>query len=336
MASRKRASALLGFGAVAFLAACSGKIVDIGGQSSESQLLPSAVNVATNECGAGYAHSNICCTGGDATTAPSCVTWLDEPFHPCPTGYTTYPNAVECCSLDNPSDCSQCGSDVPPASDAGTPDGVYNDPSQGGDTPVADPNVSSPSSNACGGGTTLPQPIDGGSAGGGGGPSGYPGACDARCPPGYTGVSPYDPAGCCTFDSSGASTCFGEARAGNTGNYPDDASVNPGGPTVDASTPDAGPDSGFKDGGTSVDAGYPGTDAGDPPPYDPNAVCGFSCPDGWFVEDVASGVCCSNDKDGNEQCFAVAFPGDNGGSGAVDPGNSVEPTDAGPPPPIGD
>lgn len=342
MASRKRASALLGFGAVAFLAACSGKIVDIGGQSSESQLLPSAVNVATNECSAGYAHSNICCTGGDATTAPSCVTWLDEPFHPCPTGYTTYPNAVECCSLDNPSDCSQCGSDAPPTTDAGTPDGVYNGPSQGGDTPVADPSGpssdSSSGSRACGGGSTPPSLPDGGTAGGGGGSSGYPGACDPRCPPGYTGVSPYDPAGCCTYDSSGAGNCFGEARSsgGSTG-YPDDASVNPGGPMVDASTPDAGTGGGSIDGGTNVDAGYPTDDAGDVPPYDPNAVCGFSCPDGWFVEDVAAGVCCSNDKDGNEQCFAVAFPDDNGGSGGVDPGGPIQPTDAGTPPqPIGD
>ncbi|HEX7666067.1 MAG TPA: hypothetical protein VF407_16180 [Polyangiaceae bacterium] len=344
MASRKRATAVLGFGAIAFLAACSGKIVDIGSQSTESQLLPSAVTVATSECSTGYAHSNVCCTGGDSTSTPSCVTWLDDPFHPCPSGYTTYPNANECCSLDNPADCSQCSAGT---DDAGTPDGVVNGPSSGGDTPVAnpsDPNGATGMPAACGG-TVLPEPADGGTSGGGGTVS----ACDPRCPPGYTGVSPYDPQGCCQFDATGSSgTCFGEARADGTGSgVPDDAGVNPGGPEIDASTPDAGTDGGFKDGGTPVDGGTDGGfkdggssvdagyyDGGGGSGYDPGAVCGFTCPDGWFTADVAAGVCCSNDKDGNEQCFAVVFPDDNGGGGGVDPGGPM--VDAGAPTPVGD
>lgn len=286
MASAKRSFIVLGFGAVGLLAACGGKVVDIGGNSTSQQVTPSAVSVATSECPSGYEHSNICCKGGGDGKEATCESWPDDPFHPCADGWTTYPNAAACCSLDNPSDCNSCG------------DGIYNGPNQ----PVG----STPPSGGCGGGTTLPEPIDagvddGGTAGGGGTSS-----CDPRCPPGYTGISPYDVGGCCMYNADGSGECFGEARAGSTdAGVPDDA-----GTTVD-------------DGGVFLDAG-PAPDAGVNPggpdqPAPDGQVCSIDCPPGWFLADVAGGVCCNNGAGGQEECFAVVFPDDTGGGGASTP-----------------
>ena len=296
MALRKRSFIVLGFGAIALTAACGGKIVDIGGQSTSQTLTPSAVTVANSQCADGYAHSSICCTGGDSTDSnqSTCEAWPDEPFHPCPDGWTTYPNAAQCCSLDNPSDCTTCGSTGAP--DAGV---ISNGGSTGGDTPTP-PTASG--SDICGGPNVAIGSIDGGPYDGDAGTGGLA-YCDPRCPPGYTGISPYAPEGCCIHYSDGSSACFGEARASTT---PDDAGF------YDAST-DAGPyDGGVLDAGPAPDAG---TYGGDPTL---GGTCDLVCPPGWFLADAAGGVCCNNDASGNEECFAIPFPDDTGGGGGSD------------------
>jgi len=302
MALRMRSFIVLGFGAIALTAACGGKIVDIGGQSTSQTLTPSTVTVANSQCADGYAHTNICCTGGDSADGKesTCESWPDEPFHPCPDGWTTYPNAAQCCSLDNPSDCSTCGSTG--GDDAGTISNGSNGPSTGGDTPTT-----KGGSDICNGpDQTYPEPYDGGPYTGDAGTGGVS-SCDPRCPPGYSGISPFDPGGCCIYNSDGSGSCFGEARAdADAGTSVVDASVD-GGEGVPI---DAGPyDGGFDDGGVSL------PDAGDPG-FDP--VCDLECPPGWFLADAAGGVCCNNDSSGNEECFAIPFPDDTGGGGGSD------------------
>ncbi|MEO8875536.1 MAG: hypothetical protein ABI461_08115 [Polyangiaceae bacterium] len=331
MTFRFRSASILSLTTLTLLVACGGQIVSIGGESTSQSLTPSTVTVATESCPTGYQHANICCTGGDKSSEATCESWPNDPFHPCDTGYTTYPNAASCCSLENPADCLTCT-----ATDATLPS------AGNGDTPVDNGTANgTASANACAPSTDNPPPlIDGGPYGGGS-------SCASRCPPGYTGISPYDSAGCCQY-ANGVGTCFGESAANSTG--PDDAGMPPillpDGGEYDAGTDDAGPpvidggspDGGFKDAGTdaSVDPGG-GTSGGSG--SGGVSTCSFACPDGWFVADPTLGVCCNNTKDGAEECFAAVFPDDNGGSGGVDPtgdgppssgsgGGSPEPTDA--------
>jgi len=332
MTFRFGAATTLSLTALTLLFACGGQVVSIGGESTAQSLTPSAVTVATDSCPTGYQHANICCTGGSKTSSPTCEAWPNDPFHPCDSGYTMYPNAASCCALDNPADCLTCtGTDATPPS-TGT-----NGSKGSGGTPV-DTGTSTGGSNACA--SDNPPPLIDGGIGGGNT------TCENRCPPGYTGISPYDSAGCCQYDSNGVGTCFGEAAA-----TVDDASVPPilladggeydggvgdldGGPFVDAGVVDGGsPQGGGSGGSGGGSTGGSGGSGG-------ATTCAFACPDGWFVADPTQGVCCSNSKDGAEECFAAVFPNDNGGSGGVDPtGNNgstngvgtIEPTDAGVP-----
>ncbi|MGH7280196.1 MAG: hypothetical protein ACRELY_01615, partial [Polyangiaceae bacterium] len=284
------------FGALALTAACGGKIVDIGGQSTSQTLTPSTVTVANSQCTDGYAHSNICCTGGDKGSESTCEAWPDAPFHPCPDGWNTYPNAAQCCSLDNPADCTSCGG----GSDG---DNTANGDYDASGTP---PTVSKGGSDICDPPTAYTLPDDGGPPTIDGG-VGDVTACDPRCPPGYTGISPYAPDGCCTTDSSGAGLCFGEARAGR-----DDAGLEDAGPPT---LPDGGP----YDAGPAPDAGSNGTDPGfGGGGGETDNICDLECPPGWFLADAAGGVCCNNDSSGNEECFAIPFHDDNGGGGGTD------------------
>ncbi len=301
MALRKRSFIVLGVGAMGLLAACGGKIVDIGGQSTSQTLTPSAVTVASSQCADGYAHTNICCTGGDSSDGKesTCEAWPDEPFHPCPDGWTTYPNAAQCCSLDNASDCTTCGSSGGDDAGSNVSNGGFNPsdptPSTGGSTTGSD---------VCNGPIAGPSPIspDGGPYTGDAGAGGVY-ACDPRCPPGYTGISPYDPGGCCINYPDGTGACFGEARASRDDAGLEDASI------------DAGPyDGGVYDGGPAPDAGTGGSDPG----FGDVGVCDLECPPGWFLADAAGGVCCNNDSSGSEECFAIPFPDDTGGAGGVD------------------
>jgi hypothetical protein len=247
------------------LMACGGKTISIGGETQSDTIVPSAVKVATSECSQGFEHSNICCTGGSNGSEPTCKSYPDDPFHPCDSGWTTYPNAATCCSLDDPSSCTaSCGNgstgnsgecEIPPSTVSVSSDGGY----------VIDAGASD---------TT----------------------CESRCPPGYTGISPYNSNGCCQTDSSGAETCYGESVAfADASAGRDDASVGP----------ILLPDGGVYDAGESV-----------PPSTGEVSACAFECPDGWFVADAIEGVCCNNSANGTEECFAAVFPDDNGGSGS--------------------
>ncbi len=263
------------------LLACGGKTISIGSESAAQTVVPSAVTVATNTCSPGYEHSNICCTGGSKDSDPTCQSWPNDPFHPCDSGWTTYPNAATCCSLDNPADCTaSCGN----GSEGNT--GECQIPS-----------------------STAPYTSEDAGV--------FYSSCETRCPPGYTGISPYDSAGCCRYNPDGSSSCFGEASVTATVT-PEDAGSVP---------PILLPDGGVYDGGTpTADASVGDDDAGCAPNCEIDAgsgngqpvVCAFECPDGWFVADAVEGVCCNNSADGTEECFAAVFPDDNGGSGGTD------------------
>ncbi|MEO6418364.1 MAG: hypothetical protein ABIP39_03110, partial [Polyangiaceae bacterium] len=85
--------------------ACGGKTISIGSNEADLQKIdPTKFSSAVGSCPAGYQHPNICCEGG-TSTASMCGAYLDAPFHPCDAGWTTYPNAAECCALDDPSKC---------------------------------------------------------------------------------------------------------------------------------------------------------------------------------------------------------------------------------------
>jgi hypothetical protein len=267
------------------LVACGGKTISIGSESTAQTVVPSAVTVATSACSQGFEHGNICCTGGGNGSDSSCESWPDDPFHPCDSGWTTYPNAATCCSLDNPSDCTgSCGSGS-----------VGNQGEcQIGPTPIT-PDA---------GFTDAGIPAEN---------------CETRCPPGYTGISPYDSKGCCRSNGDGSSECFGEVSATATSTPDEDAGLPP------ILLPDGGVyDGGVVDAGTlpgdSIDAGLP----------TPTVACEFNCPDGWFVADAVEGVCCNNTSSGGEECFAAVFPDDNGGGG----GSDVPPSSTSTPPSI--
>lgn len=274
------------------LMACGGKTVSIGSETQSDTITPSAVTVATSECSQGFEHSNICCTGGGNGDTPTCVAYPNEPFHPCDSGWTTYPNAATCCSLDDPATCApSCGN-----GSTGNSGECEIDPGQ---TPIS---ISD-------GGT---YEVD----------AGVTSTCESRCPPGYTGISPYDDKGCCRYDSAdGTGTCFGESVAyADASTEPDDSGV---GPILLA-------DGGVYDGGSpTVDAGFDDASVSVPPDGSINA-CAFDCPDGWFVADAIEGVCCNNSSSGTEECFAAVFPDDNGGSDETPPtssgSSSVTPT----------
>ena len=252
------------------LAACGGKTISIGGENESQSTVPSAVTVATSVCSQGYQHSTICCSGGDKDNEATCESWPNDPFHPCDSGWTTYPNAAECCSLDNPADCTSC---------------------------------SGSSNGACAGTNAYLLP-DGGFPEDAGIPADN---CETRCPPGYTGISPYDSKGCCRHNSNGSDECFGESSVSATTTPDEDGGLPP------ILLPDGGEyDAGPYDAGCApnceIDAGV-GTGP---------IACEFDCPDGWFVADAIEGVCCNKTSSGGEECFAAVFPDDNGGSGGSD------------------
>jgi hypothetical protein len=282
MKFRLGAASTVSLTTLTLLVACGGKTISIGGENASQSTVPSAVTVATAQCNNGYQHANICCTGGDSGHESTCESWPGDPFHPCESGWTLYPNAAECCSLDNPADCDSC---------SGSSTG------QGCDTP--------PTSIQIGDDAGIPADN-----------------CETRCPPGYTGISPYDSKGCCRANGDGSSECFGEANATANTTTTEDAGV---GPILlpDGGTYDAGSDNGCAP-NCVIDAGA------SPTPV----ACEFNCPDGWFVADAVEGVCCNNSSSGGEECFAAVFPDDNGGSGGSDVPPSTSsttptPTDAG-------
>ncbi|WP_394845749.1 hypothetical protein LZC95_53060 [Pendulispora brunnea] len=116
--------ALASAGTVAMLG-CGDPTVSIGSDTGPIAVEPSTVNVNAPPCPAGYEHATICCTGDNGQNAPACMRYIGTPFHPCATGWLTYPNENVCCSIDKPSDCIDAPARLP--ENAGAIIGATND-----------------------------------------------------------------------------------------------------------------------------------------------------------------------------------------------------------------
>jgi hypothetical protein len=108
--------------------ACVGREVSVGANSSALSLVdPNQISAAPTACNSGAAHPNVCCQAASGQAA-KCGTYPDEPFHPCDSGWTLYPDPRSCCSLDDPTSCAAPPSSPPPVSGACTyacPPGWY-------------------------------------------------------------------------------------------------------------------------------------------------------------------------------------------------------------------
>ena len=238
-----RVAASLGLCAGALmLAACTGKVLSLGTNSTQAQeVAPSAVGGSVPACSGGSAHPNVCCSAGP-NQAGSCVTYPSAPFTQCDPGATTYPDPRSCCALDGSGNCSS-----PPSSGgSGSSGGSTGSGSgSGGSCAYACPPGSYSMSSSFGseccttdsnGGTAC---SGGGSAGGSSGASGSSGGCSGSCscpacddggvcppcecppttcqpttcgacPPGWQAPQGA-PDLCCATDSSGNIECFSQA-----------------------------------------------------------------------------------------------------------------------------
>jgi len=298
-------------GSVPVVTACGARVVPLGstGDSSDklstldtSSVAAQAQNVTA--CPAGFAHPNICCeaTAGDD---PTCGDWENDPFRACDPGWSTYPNALSCCSLSNPTDCIDTPEDAgittspPPAYGCGflCPPGWY-----------APGNTITPAGTTVSCCQTQANGIT---------------AC--------TGVSSVEPVNTC-FSNGGLISTSGGVPSGGVaedgGVFVTDASV----PTSDGGVFDGGVfDGGVIDGGVidPYDAGYPigECDAGDPyPPGFDGGIASLceACPTGWTPDVNDPVLCCRVAASGVSECFsqATGTPGDFGDDGGV----STEPT----------
>jgi hypothetical protein len=93
--------------AVATVAGCAGKAVSIGNNAPPFKTIAASdISAASggNTCSTGFEHPNVCCSGS-ASDASQCGVWLGAPFRACDSGWTTYPDPTECCSIDDPTNC---------------------------------------------------------------------------------------------------------------------------------------------------------------------------------------------------------------------------------------
>lgn len=299
-----KALILSAFASLPVIAACGGKVVSIGNNQSDlAKVDPTTFSSNITTCPAGFAHPNICCEGG-MNTPSTCGAYLDAPFRPCDSGWSTYPNAAECCSLDDPSKCvAPTGSGIGNIGGGNNgggscnwacPPGWWPETTKGGETPPCDPSVNG-------------------------------GKCGGPLPPSYNSGS------CCQLLSSGGTICQGWAVDVTT---PDCAYPVPQPyPDIDAG-PGPGSDAAASDAGPAPDAGLGGYDAGT---YTcDGGVGGYGggymgqsceCPDGFKVSSAEGDVCCRGLNDGTSECFSVANGGPNngGGSGGFG-GGSVPPS----------
>jgi hypothetical protein len=189
-------AAALGASAL-LLVACSGKVLSLGTNSTQSALVsPNDVSGTPGACDANTAHPNVCCTAGPNEPA-SCVDYPSAPFTPCADGATTYPDPRTCCALDGSGACTAA-----PGSSGGTP--ASSSSSSGGtigsSSSSSGGNPTSSSSSSGGNPTSSSSSSGGGSSGGG--------TCGANvCPPGW--YTPANASGneCCQTDASGATSC---------------------------------------------------------------------------------------------------------------------------------
>ncbi|HXX70481.1 MAG TPA: hypothetical protein VEK07_25085 [Polyangiaceae bacterium] len=91
--------------------ACGGRLApsDNSGVPQLALVDPSQLATAPAPCAEGAAHPNACCDA-DPRGDGQCGEYPGAPFHPCATGWLTYPDPRSCCALADPSQCS-----APPA-----------------------------------------------------------------------------------------------------------------------------------------------------------------------------------------------------------------------------
>ncbi|MEO6574388.1 MAG: hypothetical protein ABIP89_11145 [Polyangiaceae bacterium] len=288
------------------LVACGGKTVSIGNNQADLvKVDPTTFSAAITSCPTGFAHPNICCDGGKDT--PSiCGAYFDAPFRPCDAGWSTYPNANECCSLDDPSKCvaptssGGGGGGIGGGNGGGTscnwacPPGWWPEGATQNETPPCDPSANGGDCSNVGGGTNS------------------------------------NSGSCCQLLSSGGTICQGWAvdigTPDCTGPVPQPYPDFDAGPAPDAGTYDGGPpppplDAGF---GGGEDAGVYGCDGGT---YGGGGtVQSCACPDGFTSASPAGDVCCRGMSDGSTECFSVANGGPSSGGGNGSGGGSVPPS----------
>ena len=212
------------------LAACSGKTLSLGTNSTQAQeVAPSQVSGTVSPCAAGAAHPNVCCTAGPSQ-ASSCVTYPSAPFTACDSSSITYPDPRSCCPLDGSGACA-----APPPSD-GFGGGDAGIVVGGGCSYACPPGMYAPAGST--GDTCCITDSSGATACSGGGPA-CSGTCECpacapdsgECPPCDCPPSPcptpspascgacpagwQSPAGqpdlCCTTDANGVIECFSQA-----------------------------------------------------------------------------------------------------------------------------
>ena len=300
-----KALILSAFASLPVIAACGGKVVSIGNNQADLvKVDPTTFSANITSCPAGFAHPNICCEGGKDTPS-TCGAYFNAPFRPCDSGWQTYPNAAECCSLDDPSKCvAPTGSGI---GNLGGPSGG------GGSCNWACPPGWWPETTK---GVPETPPCD-------------PRANGGKCPP---PAPSYNSGSCCQLLSSGGTVCQGWA-VDNV--YPSTCTLpQPTPPPIyDAGLPS---DGGVYDSGDSApgyDGGLGGYDAG---PYGCDGGLGgyggggpvglgCACPDGFKASSAEGDVCCRGLNDGTTECFSVANGGPSTGGGVSGTGGSLPP-----------
>ena len=302
------------------LVACAGKTVSVG--TNEDQLRtvdPASVNKPVPACAAKtQAHANVCCKGGPGEEG-ACHAFIGKPFHPCDTGFNTYPDPEECCDLSNPASCDRPPPGPPdPGGSCGytCPPGWYSntDPNPGGFSQgtsccrtiqlpngattgecYAEASGGRPDTPTSNGPTPVPPgwvdgglPIDGGRAG-----DGAPGDVDGGAP---------------GFDGGIETDAAPPPLPPNPCGYRNGDGPVPV-PVHDPSTP---PGTGNK--GQPA----PGPDQCPPPPP---STCNLACPPGFTAAINDPAICCQDTPNG-DICFSQAQgpSGGWGGPGSTPPG----------------
>ena len=294
------------FACMPVVAACGGKVVSIGNNQADlAKVDPTTFTANVTSCPAGFAHPNICCEGG-MDTPSTCGAYLNAPFRPCDSGWQTYPNAAECCSLDDPAKCV-----APTRSGTGNFGGGYGGSCNWACPPGWWPEASKdlPSTPPC-----------------------VPSANGSKCPP----PAPTSNSGtCCQMLSSGGTVCQGWAVDST---YPSTCTLpQPTPPPIyDAGVPSDGGAYDSGDSGPGYDAGFGGYDAG---PYDCDGGLGgygggtigqsCSCPEGFNASNAEGDVCCRGLNDGTTECFSVANGGPSTGNGSSGSGGGSLPPSVG-------
>jgi hypothetical protein len=251
----------IAFATLAIAGGCTGRVIQIGTNGEPlSTLSPDDVDGVAFACPEGYEHPNVCCAGGPRVPS-TCGVYVAHPFRPCDAGWSTYPNPLSCCSLedgtclDSPrgtksmpgSGCAYVCSPGwwPDPSSSVSSDGAHTTAccrtrADGVAECMDDGSTPNGSSTACGpdaganasgegggptsdAGTTSPDPVPPSSCIDAGAPP--VAVCDPECPAGWT-ADAASPALCCR--GAGAErACFSRATVGSLFGDDDPGSVPP-------------------------------------------------------------------------------------------------------------